>query len=229
MRGAMVLKKLFGSSERELLDLLRRHLALSREALSMFTKLLGSPDSLGPEELVKYRSTVIRLEKEGDRIYDTAVMHVLKGALPLPLVADLGVLLDDFDDILDLIYFVNMELTRGIRVGIHRARVVPEVYSLCARMAERALKAIDSLEAILVSVTKNLAKASEEMARVDVIEDEVDEIKNEALEVIYERSKDLDVLTFTHLVEMVRSLDTVVDKIQDSSQELVRIFTAVYS
>jgi len=225
----MVLKKLFGGSERELLDLLRRHLALSKEAMMLFLRLIRAPGSLSLDELPRHRSIVIKLEKEGDRIYDTAVMQVLKGAFPLPLVADLGVLLDDFDDILDLIYFVNMELTRGIRVGLHRTRVVPEVYSLCARMAEKALEAIDSLEAILGSVTKSLAKASEEMARIDSIEDEVDEIKNEALEVIYERSKDLDVLTFTHLVEVVRSLDTVVDKIQDSSQELVRIFTAVYS
>jgi len=225
----MVFKKLFGSSEKELLDLLKKHLTLSREAMTMFLKLVTAPDSLGLDDLSKHRTTIIKLEKEGDRIYDTAVMQVLKGAFPLPLVADLGVLLDDFDDILDLIYFVNMELTRGIRVGLHRARVVLEVYSLCAKMAREALEAIDSLEAILGNITKSLAKASEEMARIDSIEDEVDEIKNEALEVIYERSKELDALTFTHLVEVVRSLDTVVDKIQDSSQELVRIFTAVYS
>jgi len=225
----MVFKKLFGSSEKELLDLLRKHLILSKEAMMMFFRLITAPGSLGLDELSRYRFTVIKLEKEGDRIYDAAVMQVLKGAFPLPLVADLGVLLDDFDDILDLIYFVNMELARGIKVGLHRVKVVSEVYSFCAKMAEKALEAIDALEAILGSITKSLAKASEEMTRIDFIEDEVDEVKNEALEVIYERSKDLDVLAFTHLIEVVRSLDTIVDKVQDSSQELVRIFTAAYS
>ncbi|MEM1651320.1 MAG: DUF47 family protein [Sulfolobales archaeon] len=211
------------------MDSLKKHLSLAKEAIGYSLIMLTEPSKLTMSEILEYRAKIIDLEKKGDKIYDAMISSVLKGAFPLPLIADLGVLLDDFDDILDLIYFLGMELTRGIRVGLTRNPTVMEVYSVSGKMVEKAIESISSLDSALTYITKNIAKATAEASRIDYIEDVVDEIKNIAIEEIYVKSEKLSILEFTHLMEIVRTIDTIVDKVQDASQELVRIFSAVLS
>ncbi|MEM0065445.1 MAG: DUF47 family protein, partial [Sulfolobales archaeon] len=222
-------RRLFRGSEQELVDSLKKHLSLAKEAIGYSLIMLTEPSKLTMAEILEYRAKIIDLEKKGDKIYDAMISSVLKGAFPLPLIADLGVLLDDFDDILDLIYFLGMELTRGIRVGLTRNPTVMEVYSVSGKMVEKAIESISSLDSALTYITKNIAKATAEASRIDYIEDVVDEIKNIAIEEIYVKSEKLSILEFTHLMEIVRTIDTIVDKVQDASQELVRIFSAVLS
>ncbi|MEM1527909.1 MAG: DUF47 family protein [Sulfolobales archaeon] len=222
-------RRLFRGSEQELVDSLKKHLSLAKEAIGYSLIMLTEPSKLTMSEILEYRAKIVDLEKKGDKIYDAMISSVLKGAFPLPLIADLGVLLDDFDDILDLIYFLGMELTRGIRVGLTRNPTVMEVYSVSGKMVEKAIESISSLDSALTYITKNIAKATAEASRIDYIEDVVDEIKNIAIEEIYVKSEKLSILEFTHLMEIVRTIDTIVDKVQDASQELVRIFSAVLS
>ncbi|MEM2308791.1 MAG: DUF47 family protein [Sulfolobales archaeon] len=222
-------ERLFRGSEQELLGSLKRHISLSREAIGYSLIMLTEPSKLTTSQILEYRAKIVDLEKKGDKIYDAVISSVLKGAFPLPLIADLGVLLDDFDDILDLIYFLGMELTRGIRVGLTRNPTVMEIYGISSKMVEKAIESISSLDSALSCVIKNIARATEEASRIDYIEDVVDEIKNMAIEEIYVKSEKLGILEFTHLMEIVRAIDTIVDKVQDASQELVRIFSAVLS
>ncbi|MEM1623063.1 MAG: DUF47 family protein [Sulfolobales archaeon] len=211
------------------MDSLKKHLSLSKEAIGYSLIMLTEPSKLTTSQILEYRAKIVDLEKKGDKIYDAVISSVLKGAFPLPLIADLGVLLDDFDDILDLIYFLGMELTRGIRVGLTRNPTVMEVYSVSGKMVEKAIESIASLDSALTYITKNIAKATVEASRIDYIEDVVDEIKNMVIEEIYAKSEKLSILEFTHLMEIVRTIDTIVDKVQDASQELVRIFSAALS
>lgn len=220
-------KRLFRSSERELIDSLKSHISLSKEAIGYSQKLLIDSSRLSLPEILDYRARIVDIEKKGDRMYDVVVSSVLRGAFPLPLNANLGVLLDDFDDILDLIYFLGMELTRGIKVGLTSNSTVMEIYRVYSRMLERAMEAISSLDAVLSHILKDITKAAEEVSHIDYIEDAVDEMKNAVIEEIYSKSEKLSVLEFTHLIEVVRTIDTIVDKVQDASQELVRIFSAV--
>lgn len=224
-----MLKRLFRGSEQELVESLKKHVSLSREAIGYSITMLREPSRLSIPQILEYRTKIIDLEKKGDKIYDAMISSVLKGAFPLPLVADLGVLLDDFDDILDLIYFLGMELTRGIRVGLVKNSTVAEIYSFSGKMVEKAVESILSLDTVLSHVLKDMAKAAEEASRIDYIEDVVDEMKNTAIEEIYTKAEKLSILEFTHLIEIIRTIDTIVDKVQDSSQELVRIFSAVLS
>ncbi|MEM1911172.1 MAG: DUF47 family protein, partial [Sulfolobales archaeon] len=179
------------------MDSLKKHLSLAKEAIGYSLIMLTEPSKLTMAEILEYRAKIIDLEKKGDKIYDAMISSVLKGAFPLPLIADLGVLLDDFDDILDLIYFLGMELTRGIRVGLTRNPTVMEVYSVSGKMVEKAIESISSLDSALTYITKNVAKATAEASRIDYIEDVVDEIKNIAIEEIYVKSEKLSILEFT--------------------------------
>ncbi len=224
-----MLKKLFRTGERELIESLREHLSLSREALALSLAMLRKHSKLDLSQVLECRARIVDLEKRGDRIYDAAVSSVLKGAFPLPLITELGTLLDDLDDILDLIYFLGMELARGIKAGLTRNPTVAEIYEVTGDMAEKAAESLSSLEALLSHILKDMAKAVEEVSRIDRVEDVVDDMKNVTIEKIYSRSGELGVLEFTHLMEVVRTVDTIVDKAQDVSQELVRIFSAALS
>jgi predicted phosphate transport protein (TIGR00153 family) len=226
-----MLRKLniFRSGEKELIEGLKKHLSFSRHAVGYVLEMLSSPLDLSPSQLGTYKAKIIELEKEGDRLYDSMISSALKGAYPLFIAADLNVLLDDFDDILDLIYFLGMELGRGITAGVPKNSTALEIYSIALNMLKEAMRALDSLGRVLENVLKDLPKTSEEVSSIDLIEDLVDEIKNVALERLYSKSGELGVLEFTHLLEVVRTVDTIVDKIQDVSQELIRIFSALLS
>ncbi len=224
-----MLKKLFRTSERELIDSLRSHVSLSKEALALSLRMLREYPKLSLPQVLEYRARIVDLEKRGDQIYDSVVSSVLRGAFPLPLTTELGALLDDLDDILDLIYFLGMELTRGIKAGLTKNPTVAEIYEVSSEMVERAAESISSLESLLSHILKDVAKAMRVSSRIDSIEDVVDDMKNAAIESIYARSGELGVLEFTHLIEVVKTIDTIVDKVQDVSQELTRIFSAVLS
>ncbi len=224
-----MLRKLniFRSGEKELIEELKKHLSLSQRAIDYVLEMLSSPLDLSSSQLDFFKTKIIELEKEGDKLYDSLVSSALKGAYPLFIAADLNVLLDDFDDILDLIYFLGMELGRGIGIGVPKNLTVLEIYSIVLKMLREAVKALDSLSKVLENVLKDLPRTSVEVSNIDLIEDVVDELKNEALEKLYSKSRELGVLEFTHLLEIVRAVDTIVDKIQDVSQELIRIFSAL--
>lgn len=224
-----MLRKLniFRSGEKELIEELKKHLSLSQRAIDYVLEMLSSPLDLSSSQLDFFKTKIIELEKEGDKLYDSLVSSALKGAYPLFIAADLNVLLDDFDDILDLIYFLGMELSRGIGIGVPENLTVLEIYSIVLKMLREAVKALDSLSKVLENVLRDLPRTSVEVSNIDLIEDVVDELKNEALERLYSKSRELGVLEFTHLLEIVRAVDTVVDKIQDVSQELIRIFSAL--
>ena len=225
----MIFERLFRGGERELVESLRNHVALSREAVGYSLRMLLEPLKLTQAELFEYRAKTVDLEKRGDRIYDRMISSVLKGAFPLPLIADLGTLLDDFDDILDLIYFLNMELVRGIGAGLASNEVVLEIYAISRRMLERTFEALTLLDGVLSHILRDVSRAAEESSKIDFLEDLVDEMKNEAIERVYAESSKLSILGFTHLLEVIRTVDTVLDKIQDVSQGLIRIFSAVLS
>lgn len=224
-----MLRRLFRTSERELVEALRRHVSLSREALRISISMLGDHGALGERGVLELRARVVELEKEGDRIYDALVSSVLRGALPLPLTAELGALLDDVDDVLDLIYFLGTELSRGMRAGLARKPAVEEIYALTRGMAERAAESLEALDSLLSHVLGDLRRAVEEASRIDYIEDVVDDMKGAAIERVYAMSGELSVLEFSHLLEVIRTIDTIVDKVQDIAQELVRVFSAVLS
>ncbi|RLG78176.1 MAG: hypothetical protein DRO14_01355 [Thermoprotei archaeon] len=123
---------------------------------------------------------VISYEKNGengDKIADKLIIPVMQGAMPVALVGDMGLLIDKVDDILDLIYFLALELARAYKVDVSKKNVVAEMYKKFTGMSLLAAKALEALKEQFESAFKDYKKVQDLDSQIDVYEDKVDEFK----------------------------------------------------
>jgi predicted phosphate transport protein (TIGR00153 family) len=217
-------KKIFVSGEAELFAKLSTHVGLSLKALKIVENMITESDSAGVETKVV---DIIALEKNGDRIVSELSNMVSKGAVPIALIGDFEALMDRIDDILDLIYFMGMELGRARRAGISENPVVKEIYEDILKIIRLAEKSLERLKNQFDIVLENFNKLRELDAQIDFYEDKVDEFKNTILDKIYSLGNQVDPITFNHLLELVRTSDTVVDACEDVSHSLLRIVSSL--
>jgi uncharacterized protein Yka (UPF0111/DUF47 family) len=170
---------------------------------------------------------VITNEKAGDKITAELINLVSKGAVPLALLGDIEFLIDKIDDILDLIYFVATEYGRAFRAGLHKKRHVSDIYAELLKTSMIALKALESLQEELSVALKDFSKLQRLNDRIDIYEDRVDEQKSRMLDRLYSYGDEIDAITFNHLVEMIRSLDTIVDSCEDASHLIIRVVSSM--
>ncbi len=219
------LKKILMKGEEEVFKGLAEHISLSIKSMKIINDILSG--SLSDKIIEASAVEVISYEKNGDKIADKLIILVMQGAIPVALAGDMGLLIDKVDDILDLIYFLALELARAYRVGVSRKNVVAEMYKKFTGMSLLATKALEALKEQFESVFEDYKKVQDLDSQIDVYEDKVDEFKNNILDEIYGLGTSVDPITFNHLVEIVRTLDTIVDSCEDASHILIRIISSL--
>jgi len=220
-----VFKKFLMSGEERLFEGLSRHVDLSIKSLAVIEELLKG--GVSGHRVSSLIVDVITFEKQGDKIATSLTDMVTQGAIPVALLGDMEFLIDRVDDILDLAYFVAMEYGRAFRAGISGSDQVKVLYKEILKMVAVALKALETLKQEFTVALKDFNKLQELDDIIDVYEDRVDDMKNSALDMLYGLGKDVDAITFNHLSEMIRSLDTIVDACEDASHLLIRIISSM--
>jgi predicted phosphate transport protein (TIGR00153 family) len=220
-----LLRKLLTSGEEKLFEKLVSHMELSVNSMYIVTKLMKGGLTLNEVESMVI--DVITNEKAGDKITAELINMVSKGAVPLALLGDIEFLIDKIDDILDLIYFVATEYGRAFRAGLHKKRHVSDIYAELLKTSMIALKALESLQEELSVALKDFSKLQRLNDRIDIYEDRVDEQKSRMLDRLYSFGDEIDAITFNHLSEMIRSLDTIVDSCEDASHLIIRIVSSM--
>ncbi|MCD6323657.1 MAG: DUF47 family protein [Desulfurococcales archaeon] len=218
-------RKLLTAGEERLFSKLVTHMDLSVKSMKLVSQLMreNMPDAEVESAIIE----VITNEKNGDRITSELVNMVSKGAVPIALLGDIEVLIDKVDDILDLIYFIATEYGRAFRAGLHRKPIVREIYKDLMKTALITSKALESLKEELEVALSDFSKLQILSDRIDIYEDRVDELKSSMLDKLYGFGDGIDPITFNHLVEMIRSFDTVVDSCEDASHLLIRIVSSM--
>ncbi len=218
-------RKLLIAGEEKLFNRLATHMDLSVKSMKLVSQLMRR--ELPPAEVESYIVEVITNEKNGDRITSELINMVSKGAVPIALLGDIEVLIDKIDDILDLIYFIATEYGRAFRAGLHKKPIVKKIYQDLLKTALITSKALESLKEELQVALSDFSKLQMLSDRIDIYEDRVDELKSSMLDELYGYGGGVDPITFNHLVEMIRSLDTVVDSCEDASHLLIRIVSSM--
>lgn len=220
-----LLRKLLTSGEEKLFEKLVSHMDLSVKSMYIVTELMKGGLTLNQVESMVI--DVITNEKAGDKITAELINLVSKGAVPLALLGDIEFLIDKIDDILDLIYFIATEYGRAFRVGLHKKRHINDIYNDLLKTSMIALKALESLQEELSIALKDFSKLQRLNDRIDIYEDKVDEQKSRMLDKLYSFGDEIDAITFNHLVEMIRSLDTIVDSCEDASHLVIRVVSSL--
>lgn len=222
-----ILKKLFSSGEEKIFGRLSQHAELSVKSLRKIMEVLGM-EEVTPLALERMMFDVSASESRGDGIVRELSASIAKGAIPVALIGDFEMLMDRLDDVLDLVNFVAKELSRGFRVGLHRREEVRRVYTEIKKMVDHALRATESLSALLAAALGDFREIQKYDELIDKIEDRVDDIKNNAIDLIYSMGNNIDAITFNHLMELVRTLDSVVDACEDVSHMVLKIVSSFF-
>ncbi len=218
-------KKLLMSGEKELFGKLAKHVNLSLKSMLIVERLLKG--DIKDHEMESLIVEVITHEKHGDKIAAELTEMVTHGAVPVALLGDIEFLIDRIDDILDLTYFIAMEYGRAFRTGISRTEHARSMYKEILKVTVVAAKALETLKEELEIALEDFNKLQELNDVIDVYEDRVDEMKNVILDKLYSLGPEVSAITFNHLLEMIKSLDTIVDACEDASHLLIRVISSM--
>jgi len=222
-----ILKRLLSSGEERIFVTLSQHAELSVKSLRTIMDVLNRGE-VTPLTLERMMFEVSASESRGDGIIRELSASISRGAVPVALIGDFEMLMDRLDDVLDLVNFVAKELSRGFRVGLHKKDEVRKVYTEIKKMIDHAIRATESLASLLAAALRDFKEIQKYDELIDKIEDRVDDIKNSAIDLIYSMGNNIDAITFNHLMELVRTLDSVVDACEDVSHMVLKIVSSFF-
>ncbi len=209
----------------DVFEKLASHLELSVKAAELVEQELDVARELN--EVESLTAQVIALEKRGDELAAEITSLLTRSALPLTMHSEFGRLLDMVDDVLDELYFIASEISRGRRCGLHHNNRVKEVYRELAAMSSIARLAVQKLHELTKLAFKDVDKAGALSVEIDAYEDRVDEMRNSIMNRIYECRNELDTISLFHLIEITRAIDRVVDTCKDVAHTVLSIVTSV--
>ncbi|WP_069807474.1 DUF47 domain-containing protein [Vulcanisaeta thermophila] len=213
--------------EREFITKLNNHLRLSNEALSILEGMILSTadNENGKVRISEGMREISALEREGDEIVRSINNEILRGAVPITTASVMDAIVNKADDILDGIHILAREIRRA--------------YLLCNTEPVRRFLNEELLEMIrigmnamgkLVDIVENIGKRDLEDIRIAVLgiqklEEEVDDIKDSALDKLYASAKELTYVEFMSIMSIIFGIDDVLDSIKDIAYMLLTMLT----
>ncbi len=217
---------LYVGGEREFIGRLITHIELSQRALSILESMVLSAvenNSVSKTKVSEGMREIAALEREGDEIVRQINDTVLKGAVPITTVSIMDTILNKSDDILDGIHVLSRELRRTYYLCNTEPvrKFLSEEFLEMLRIGKEALK-------MLLEIINNLDKKGFGDIRVMVmgiqkLEEEVDDIKDSALDKLYSSAKELTYVEFMSSMSLIFGIDDVLDSIKDIAYMLLTL------
>ncbi len=220
------LKRLLVVGEKNLLSRLSEYPLMGIEASSNLILMLKN----APSDVEKYNEIVRGIEKKGDEMDINFRHEVTSGAISSSLMDNLLGLIEKCDDILDKCYFTSREINRfNINYNMtDDEKIVKEhAYDNFITILEENKKSLDFVHSILNE--NDLSKMREDRKKIEAIEEQVDEIKDNIIDYTYKNSTKISYIVFEHLNTLAHKLDDLLDDCEDISDLVFTIMLAVTS
>lgn len=212
--------------EREFLGKLAAHVGLSQRALSILEEMVLSAvenNNASKTKVSEGMREIAALEREGDEIVRQVNDYVLKGAVPIVAASIMDTILNKSDDILDGIHVLSRELRRTYYLCNTEPirKFLGEEFLEMLRIGKEAMR-------MLIEILNNLDKRGFADIRVMVmgiekLEEEVDDIKDSALDKLYASAKELTYVEFMSSMSLIFGIDDVLDSIKDIAYMLLTL------
>ncbi|MCG2865200.1 MAG: DUF47 family protein, partial [Vulcanisaeta sp.] len=204
--------------EREFLDKLVTHLRLSQRALDILESMVLSAvenNNISKTKVSEGMREIAALEREGDEIVRQVNDEILKGAVPITTASIMDTILNKSDDILDGIHVLSRELRRTYFLCNTDPvrKFLGEEFLEMLRIGKEALKNL--IEVINDLNTKSFSDIRVMVMGIQKLEEEVDDIKDSALDKLYSNAKELTYLEFMSNTSLIFGIDDVLDSIKD--------------
>jgi Phosphate transport regulator (distant homolog of PhoU) len=212
--------------EREFLDKLVTHLRLSQRALDILESMVLSAvenNNISKTKVSEGMREIAALEREGDEIVRQVNDEILKGAVPITTASIMDTILNKSDDILDGIHVLSRELRRTYFLCNTDPvrKFLGEEFLEMLRIGKEALKNL--IEVINDLNTKSFSDIRVMVMGIQKLEEEVDDIKDSALDKLYSNAKELTYLEFMSNTSLIFGIDDVLDSIKDIAYMLLTL------
>ncbi|MFP3296585.1 MAG: DUF47 family protein [Vulcanisaeta sp.] len=214
--------------EREFLDKLVTHLRLSQRALDILESMVLSAvenNNISKTKVSEGMREIAALEREGDEIVRQVNDEILKGAVPITTASIMDTILNKSDDILDGIHVLSRELRRTYFLCNTDPvrKFLGEEFLEMLRIGKEALKNL--IEVINDLNTKSFSDIRVMVMGIQKLEEEVDDIKDSALDKLYSNAKELTYLEFMSNTSLIFGIDDVLDSIKDIAYMLLTLIS----
>ncbi len=205
---------LFKSGENEILKMLGKHITISLHAMDSLIRMVSSE-----EDIIKFKNDIERYEKEGDKLAYKSSRLVIEGAISILAINNLLKVIDDTDMLLDKILYLARETYRIKELlNFKDKKIWIPVYEniLHSNLIIRELSGLidDAKENGMQPLLKK-------RDRIEELEEEGDEMKDRALNILYHMTGEIDDKTFILLRNYILTIDDLEDLCEDIANHLV--------
>ncbi len=215
MVNSRFLKKIMVVGEKSIMQQLTSFTDMAGTAAELLGKMLKIDDN----EKIVINEKIKQIEKDADNLSMDLKQQITGGAISSNLMDNLITLVETCDDLLDKSYFLSREIKR-VHENAHKfddeSKVALERgYAVCRKILEVAVIAIKDVRTLLEA--KDTKVMSEVRDRIERMEEQVDDLKDNLIDELYRASDRLPYIIFIHLTELVHKLDDLLDDCEDIS------------
>ncbi len=207
----------FKSGEIEIIDLLEKHTKISLHSMDNLIRIVSSDSNLED-----YLSKIEKYEKNGDKISYKATRKVMEGAVSIAIINNLIKIIDDTDMLLDKILYLARESIRLKNSLNYKDKImwIP-IYEniLHSNLIIRELNTM--LDEIRMGYKASAILKKRD--RIEELEEEGDEMKARALDILYERANEMDDKTFILLRDFILTIDDLEDLCEDIANHIILV------
>ena len=218
------LKRLMVVGERQVLQKMTYYAELIESSSNYIMEMISGES----ENLETLAENVYEKEKEGDSLTFNIKNIITSGAIGSNLMDNFLDLAETFDDILDKAYWISREVVRARNSPLfqdEREKFIRNVYSNFIDIINSNISASKLIKQILEA--NNLEEIRAKREEIERLEQEVDEMKDGIIDLLYKKSDSISYLAFNHLNSMVHILDDMLDGCEDVSDIVLTIVQSV--
>ncbi len=218
------LKRLMVVGERQVLQKMTYYAELIESSSTYIMEMISGEN----ENLETLAENVYEKEKEGDSLTFNLKNIITSGEIGSNLMDNFLELAETFDDILDKTYWISREIVRARNSPLfkdEREKFIRNVYSNFIDIINSNISASKLIKQILEA--NNLEEIRSKREEIERLEQEVDEMKDGIIDLLYKKSDSISYLAFNHLNSMVHILDDMLDGCEDVSDIVLTIVQSV--
>ena len=218
------MKRLMVVGERQVLQKMTYYAELIESSSNYILEMISGEN----ENLETLAENVYEKEKEGDSLTFNLKNIITSGAIGSNLMDNFLELAETFDDILDKSYWISREVVRARNSPLfkdEREKFIRNVYSNFIDIINSNVSASKLIKQILEA--NNLEEIRAKREEIERLEQDVDEMKDGIIDLLYKKSDSISYLAFNHLNSMVHILDDMLDGCEDVSDIVLTIVQSV--
>jgi len=214
--------------EKRVLDLIAEHLAMVQRCARELKNMVSSVEQMN-WPLVKSQAEIVsRYESMADDIHRQAVVQIAQGAFFAGMREDFLDLIEKVDEIAD----ASQDAARVMSEAPIERRVLDYLYagdSTLHRFVDEIDTSITTLAESIESLRTDAETAVKKALEVERVEEAVDQIKAELISKLSTHRREIDVLGYLQVKELIFKLDEIADAAEDCSDLVITIVVKAVS